>query len=100
MTLLYANRKVKIAMVLNLIIPVVYISLIILLKVNALLMTPKDNIYYNGMIFWLLQLIVLIVGWILCRKKEERKIVALLITLFILFFLTELLTIEMFSPWR
>jgi cytochrome c biogenesis factor len=99
MTLLYGNKKVKIAIVLNLIIPIVYVSLIIILKIKTLSMTSKDNIYYNGMIFWLTQLIFLVVGWVLCKKKKERKIAALLITFFILFFLTELLTIDMFSPW-
>ena len=89
------NYLTKIVVLLNLPVPVLYFSFILLLKLNLFPESFKDEIYYNGMLFWMPQLLFFIIGSLIIRKK---KIIIIIAIIFVVLFFSEVLTLEVFSP--
>lgn len=90
------NKRVwGVIMFLNVIVPIIYLFLYTLLRMNKLSMQTKDFVSTNGMFFWGMQLIACLIGLIF--NKSNKKISIILLLLFILFLFIEFFTLKLFA---
>jgi len=82
--------------ILSFISPICYSIFFILFKMGLLSIKMQTFIFENEIFFWIFQLLTLIVGFIVCKKRADR---ILFVSIFIFLFLFGLLTGDMFNPY-
>jgi hypothetical protein len=86
----------KKAIILNCIIPIIYIGLYISLRLDHLSLKTQDFIYGNGIFFWIGQSVTVIIGFILSKNSTVRILLSLI---WLLFFFFEFNTIKLFNAF-
>jgi len=86
----------KKSFIINAIIPTIYLLLLILAKLKLLPAALCDNIWGNGLLLWLLQLLIGIISFFFVRTQLGRLF---LVIIFLIFLLFEYKTLHLFNVY-